>query len=207
MTTVRDRVSILDTALAEITERAARAAERLERLNAQIEVTERRLARGSSDVTADAAEVARETEHITGRRSRRDTIPMPEPVVPEAALEQALRTKPAGLADLSKALGLPVGRVSIMLAKLRRAQQVVNLGTAEAPRWAWIVGDEATTEQLYQAIEAMIAERPMTFAELLAATGSTRIRVSSILVNLQRKGRPIVNLGTERRARWFLAAK
>lgn len=207
MTTVRDRVTALDTAISELTDRAARAAEHLARLDAQIEKSTARLARGTLDGALELS-ATEETKPAAPRaRARRETTAPAPPPSPDAQLEHALRTKPAGLPELARTLDLPVGRVSAMVARLRKADRITNLGTEERPSWTWRVGDETSTEELYASIETMIRFRPMTHGELVEATGARGNRVSGGLVDLQRKGLPVTNLGTERRARWFCAAR
>lgn len=103
-------------------------------------------------------------------------------------------------------LGAPVGRVSPILARLRREGRVYNIGTRLDPRWQTVIGDEAPTAELRAIVVRMVRQRPWTFHELTEATGARRGRLSGVLVALQREGEPLVNLGTERRARWFLAS-
>lgn len=203
--TVRDRVSTLDSTLAELDQRLARLAAKEAELEAKIERTAR-LARG----TLSGDQLPSDEATKPGRtRAKRDAMQTPAPVTesPETQLEDALRTRPSSLVDLAKRLDAPVGRVSAMVGRLRKAGRVMNVGTADAPRWTWVVGPECSTEELYRAVEGLITERPMLFAELLTITGNERGRVSSVLVNLQRKGRPVTNLGTDRRARWYIPAR
>jgi hypothetical protein len=191
-TTVRQTVTALDSALTEMTDRLTRAAERVARLDAQIERSEKRLARGTEPTPMEAP---------APRRAPRETVPPPMPVDP---LEIALAAGPADVATLAKATATSPARVTAALARLRKANRVFNLGSDVAPRWMLVLGDDAPTPALYAAVETMLRERPMTFAELTAATGARRGRLSGVIVQMQRAGRKLANLGTERRARWML---
>lgn len=149
MTTVRDRISVLDTAISEIADRAARAAEHLARLDEKIVKAERRLARGTFQ--GEQLPVAEETVPAHPRaRSKRDTIPTPPP----------------------------------------------------AP-----IGQDAPPAARYAILEDLLSFRPMTNQELLEATGLTTAQISTTLVNMQRRGMHVVNLGDARKARWFLASR
>lgn len=201
-TSVRDRVTALDSAITELTDRAARAAEHLARLDAQIEQSTRRMARGSMDVSADAAEAARIVESKAPA-----PVTLTAPLTTEERLEAALRGKIATLTDLGKSLRLPMKTLAGALEKLRKAGRAANIGSEIEPRWTLIVGDECSADELRVAVSLLISDRPMTFKELLAWTGARRGRISGQIVDLQRTGRPVVNMGTERRARWFLPVK
>lgn len=210
-TTVRDRVTALDSALSEITDRVARAADHLARLDAQIERSTTRLARGTlegasieASPPAPGAPLEPEMTVPGHRRAKRDTLPTPPPVHVPDALESALRAAPASVPELARKLGESPARVNARVARLRKEGHLYNVGTVESPRWFWIVGDDATPAELRAAVHALITDRPMTNAELLAATGARRGRVSGQIVDLQRTGKPVQKLGTERRARWFL---
>lgn len=113
---------------------------------------------------------------------------------------------PITLVGLAKELRESAGRVGDELKKLARAGRVFNVGSDVDPRWIWIVGDDATTEDLAAAVERMIRDRPMTFGELTAATGARRGRLSGVIVQMQRDGKKLRNVGgTERSFRWFLS--
>lgn len=162
MTTVRDRVSVLDSAIAEITDRAARAAEHLASLDEKIERAERRLARGTFQGEEVVSPPAPEETKPARPRAKRGTIttPPPAPAPPIAA------APPKGPlpADHDPALRYPL-------------------------------------------MESLISYRPMSNAELLEATGLTTAQISTTIVNMQRRGLHVVNLGTDRKARWFLAGR
>lgn len=192
--TTRERVTILDTTLSEL-------AERLAKLDARERELEKRLAKGSGDHTEASAlinEFAAEEPTIPGRR---------RPVAGEENAEAVLREHPCSSADLGRALGTSAAETARVVSRLRKAKHLVNVGSIDAPRWSWFVGPECSTDQLYAAIEGLITDRPFTFAELMQVTGNPRGRVTSILANLERKGRKIMRLGTPARQRWFIAKK
>lgn len=159
------------------------------------------LARGTGDVTEKAAVAVKLTgETITSR------------------LEKILRgpKAPISLVELARAASAPSGEVAKELRRMRNAKcptrstddapdarLVYNHGTDFEPEWAWVIGDETPTAELSDAVEKMITRRPYTFAELTAATGARRGRLSGVLVKFQRDGRGIVNEnGTDRQYRW-----
>lgn len=201
--TTKERITHLDETLAELDARIARAAAKLEPLEQKVQ----RLARGTlAGGEAKALPEPEETKPGRRQRAKRDTIPTPAaPSAPLAErLESALRTRPMGIVELARHLRVPVGGVTAALRSLRKSHQLWNLGSEEMPRWVWVVGKKATQDELRTAVTAIIKERPVLFAELLAATGNERGRVSSILVNLQRQGHKVENHGTEARARWYI---
>lgn len=205
MTAIKQTVTALESALAELAERAQRQAAALERVTARAEELEQRLARGTADHTADL--LTAEWSPIPTKVTPAKRAPTPPPAPARdlrAELEAALRARPSSLTELARTLHVPVNHVVIALRGLRKAGRVYNVGTAEAPRWTWVVGDDGPMPELAATVEALIRDRPMTFAELLAATGARRGRVSGVIVALQRGGAAIENRGDPRRARWFL---
>lgn len=66
------------------------------------------------------------------------------------------------------------------------------------------VGDNGSTDELRDAVAALVAEEPRTFQELIAATGARGNRISGVLVKLQLSGAGVVNIGTAQRALWSI---
>ena len=67
------------------------------------------------------------------------------------------------------------------------------------------VEHEPDPRELYAKIEALLRDRPHTLRELLEATGARRNRVSGGITHLKtRYGTALKNLGTARRAQWFI---
>lgn len=146
----------------------------------------------------------------------------------EVAAEARLATKieialrgpdaPMSLVELARKLAVPAGRVQRVLTHLRDtpcptrsvayapdARQIYNHGTSDDPRWAWVIGDLVEAPVLTDAIEAMLRRRPYTFAELLAATGARRGRISGATVEFARSDLPIWTVGgSDRKYRWFI---
>lgn len=182
MTTVRDRVTVLDTALTELTERLQQATQRAERLEQQLADTTRRLARGSvaPPVVVDRGDLA-------------------------ARLERLLRERPQSTAEASQALGVPVAHVANALRALRRERRIYNAGTNTAPLWTWVIGDETETAELMVEVEKLLRLREWPLMELVAATGARHNRISGVIVRLAKAGIPIVNRGNRYRARWTIA--
>lgn len=160
------------------------------------------LARGTGDVTEKAAVAVK--------------ITSAEPLA--SRLETLLRgpRAPITLVELARAANTPAGEVSKELRRMRNAKcptrsiddapdarLVYNHGTDFEPEWSWVIGDQTSTAELSDAVEMMITRRPYTFAELTAATGARRGRLSGVLVKFQRDGRDIANEnGTDRQYRW-----
>lgn len=210
-TASRSTTKSLEETLVALRDRAVETeiAARAERVEAERAL---KLARGTGDVHEKAAAAVR---HARGA---------PAPSLAEK-IEAVLRGPfaPLDLRAIAAAVQEPAGRVGAHLKKLREmpcptrsrddandARQVYNLGTADDPRWIWVVGDETTPEELHAVVKKLVSSRPsgITFAELTAATGARRGRLSGRLVQLQRDGEPIRNVGSDERTyRWFLAPK
>jgi hypothetical protein len=141
VTKTAERISLVDEALRELQERAAKFQERIERI--QLEA-ERRL------------------QDLALR------MPAAEATVPNA---------------------LPRGRAA--------------RGTT--PSTEGPVGDDAPTAILAAEVERLLKIRPRTFAELRELTGGRHTRVAGVLIQMQRDGKPLANIGTARRAIWKLA--
>lgn len=178
MLTDTDTKPTPDDTITEDLDAALSAAERaLAELRAKVA-----LAKGSRNVTAqaDAAVELTLAERITQLLQRRVMSPD----------------------ELASELGAQPEQLTIALRTIRK--RLHNVG-GETPRWFCELGDDATTEAINAAVEALIAERPMTSAELVAATGARGSRVSGAIVKLQRDAsRSIINLGDANRGRWFL---
>lgn len=68
------------------------------------------------------------------------------------------------------------------------------------------VGDDGPTDELMRAVQALLMERPMTFQDILEATGARDNRVKGSITALQREGVRVVDIAPEgtRKARWFI---
>jgi len=160
-----------------------------------------RFARGTGDVTEAAAQAAQAAHAALAAAAR----PANEPTQSlDERVEAALRQGIWSLADLCAAVRAPANPVNAVLKRARGQRKVFNVGTEDRPRWTWIIGDDTETQAVYAQVARLIAERPFEFAELLAATGARRGRVSGAIVDLQKKGRRVINRGTANRAQWFL---
>lgn len=156
-------------------------------------VTRTRLARGSRDVTQQAAQA--------GTRSAEPTV-----VTTEQRIETALRTTSHSPKSLAKVVNASMLEVQSTLAKLSRSKQVYNVGSAEYPIWTWRIGDRTSTEELSRVITRLISERPMTTRELSDATGARFSRTSGVMVEILRgpDSDRAMDLGTKHVGRWFL---
>ena len=87
----------------------------------------------------------------------------------------------------------------------RKLRQVRGTRDLKRPASAgeYHVGDEGPTADLMSVVRLAITEHPLTFQELLDATGARPNRIKGVIMRLQREGVRVVNLGTEQRAVWF----
>lgn len=69
----------------------------------------------------------------------------------------------------------------------------------------YFVGDEGPTPELYAVVETLLRQRPRSFQELLDLTGARPNRIKGVIVQLQRRDQPLINLGSDRQALWFIA--
>lgn len=200
MRTVKQTVTALDNAVAELTERATRATAGLEaklaRLTAEVERTERRLARG----TADLSEASAAAEFAT-----MPTIVTKRPALPNhtVELEAVLRTMPLSVVDAADALGIPVAHAAIAMRALKAVGKVYNVGTNDQPQWTWIIGGEASTTDLMVEVEKLLKlPRAWTLQELVAATGCGHNRISGVRMRLMKAGLRVRNVGNNWRGQW-----
>lgn len=168
------------------------------------ERTLRALARGTNDDISTKAKLA---VTLTD-----DSIPLIKRV------ETALRAKPCTPEQLAKLTGTPLPEVFHLIRRMRNmkcptrnqddadeARLIFNIGTEAEPRFIWVIGDETPTQEVRDIVETLITLKAYTFADLYAATGVRRGRLSGVLVDFQRDGRKIKNEGgTDRRYRWSM---
>lgn len=118
-------------------------------------------------------------------------------------IEALLRARPRSISDLAAELKMPAQRIADAMKPLR--PRLWNAGTDDAPRWFWIVGDDADAATFAAAVEALVRERPVSTGELCAATGTAGSkRVWHALVKLRDKpGTRLVRIGDPKRPTWF----
>lgn len=167
------------------------------------------LARGTGDVTEKARVAAQlDAAQPVVAVPRTRTAPMPAPRRPatnKERVEAALRGQSLNTAQVAKVTGLSIGKSSEGIRQLRADKRITNVGSEDFPKWTLRIGDDTPTSTLRAEVARLIGDQPMTMQELVEATGARTSRVSGVLVDLQRKetGR-ILNLGSERRARWLM---
>ena len=88
-------------------------------------------------------------------------------------------------------------------ARIKRPTQNVIVKPSVGP---YFVGDEGPTEELMDAIQRMLQDRPCRFQEILEATGARDNRIKGVINRLQREGVRIVDVAPEgtRAALWFI---
>lgn len=159
----------------------------------------RRMARGTADVTKQAAAAV---ASVVAPEPARD----PEPDTPEVRIERALHRECLSAKQIAKATGLGPLEVEASLKKLRQGRRVSNIGTPEHPVWAWRVGEDASMPELMASVRRMIAFRPMTTREISDLTGVRLSRAEGAMVEIRRGEDPsrILKMSMGRPARWFL---
>lgn len=170
-----------------------------------------RVARGTGDVTKEAAQATATTvaaAAIPAMIAVTQRIPVAQLHIPrpQTQVERAIRGQSLNVAQISKATGLAAGKVSDRIKQLRQDRRVANTGSEDFPRWTLRIGDSTSTQQLTAEVKRLVIERPMTTQELVEITGARMSRVSGSLIHLQRTEDRLLNLGTARRAKWFLVS-
>ena len=158
----------------------------LETLAAWISTVREQVAALSNELDALAKKVDAKTRQVDSPRQH---------------AERLLRAQIMTPHELAAELGQPLTAVQAMIRELK--DRVYNVGTHRYPRLTWVVGDNASIEELCTAVELLVRERPVTREELRAATGARDNRIGGALRRIQRNGVRVENLGTEIRARWF----
>lgn len=140
-------------------------------------------------------------------RGTGDFAPMRAETQPtlDEQIEQLLRHEILTTTAIAKVLGVPVGKVTEFLKKKR--SQVANLGSPDQARWSWRIGDKATTKEIYDLVERLITDSPMSFREVVSASGVRDGLVQGALIEIRRARTDILNLGTQARGRWFIPAR
>ena len=158
------------------------AAAQISMLQEQLDELKRqlRVARGTADVTREAAQVVTLAQRV----------------------EQLLRQEIMTLDQLARELEVPAGKVVAVLREHKAS--VHNVGSEDRPRWTWKIGDQTPTRELTALVLRLITDQPMTTAELVQATGARASRVGGSIVEIQRSGAKVLDLGTGVRSRWFV---
>ena len=117
----------------------------------------------------------------------------------------AVRDRALETAELLGKLDTSPEKLKDALAELVGAGSIVNIGTEVHPQCFVRVGDETPMADLIAAVRYLITERPHTKAELEAFTGARSTRVHGAIVELKdRKGLPVVNVGSGKFAKWYI---
>ncbi len=104
--------------------------------------------------------------------------------------------------ELEKKVKMARGTARMRKATVPAAPNVI-VKPSHGPHW---VGDEGSTPELMEAIRALITERPLTFQEIIEATGARDNRIKGAITALQRHGARVLDIAPEgtRRAVWFI---
>lgn len=158
---------------------------RIDHLESDLKRLREQLARGTGDVTAQAAAAAA------------PELPLRERV------EVLVRQRPHSVQEIARSLGEPAGPIGDAIKNMK--SNLYNAGSATDPQWFWIVGDDVPATELNAAVDALISTGPRTLVELMAATGARQGRVSGAIVQMRRRADStrVVNLGNDARAKWF----
>lgn len=158
------------------------------------------------DMKKQLAEISARTEILSEverevkapKRAARGTTPSMDAVLkPDAVLREE---------EIAAVTTQDVKKVHSYLLNLAKRGMAYNVGTEHAPAWIRPLGDETSTQELADQVAYIISTRPMSLAELTAATQARANRISGILWRLNRREnkQPAVNVGTQRRAKWFI---
>lgn len=164
-----DDIAAIRRRLEELEQRDTARAERINEL-------ERKLARGTGDVTEKAR--AATAQH------RAPALQKP-PEAPRETLTQAveriLREKPRSTLDIIEATGAAASVVTELRRQLHAARKIYNVGTDDRPQWFWRVGDDAPVAELNEAVATLLRIRPFARQELIEATGAREGRVDGAI--------------------------
>lgn len=162
-----------------------------------------KLARGTGDLAAQAsAAVAVEEAKPTPVRQ----VQTRRRHEPKSEVLRALRGNTFNIAQIAKATGITTGKIADAVKALKADRKVANVGSEDFPLWTARVGDSTSAAELNAEVKRLIQDRPMTTQELIETTGARLARVSGALIALQRTENQLLNLGTPRRAKWFLVS-
>ncbi len=192
---------MIEANLAIVREQAKELEQQIAELESRVQI-----ARGTGDVTTEAAAV------VAQLATPSPAVVAPKPVKQprldlRSSVVVALKRESLTLPQLSKAVGSQTGPVAEVMKALRKENAVFNVGSAEYPIWTYRVGDKTTTTELIKQVRRLISERPMSTKELVLATDARMSRVGGCIVHLQRTEKNLVNMGSPRRARWFLLSE
>ena len=141
-------------------------------------------------------------------RGTQDMAPIQVVAEPAPSMRERIRAallaESLSIAALARALGEPAGPVSDEMRRLRQGRNVANVGSEDFPLWTWRIGDDTDAPMLRAVVAKLISERPMTLRELVEATGARVGRVSGQVVEIQRSGANVMDLGNAVTSRWFL---
>ena len=162
-------------------------------------------------LTARLEALAPTTTEPTPRvRAQGTTPPLTVPDVGEAAplalrIENTLRRGPRTFSEIAADLDdVPEGRLHKAFQSMRRSGKVWNIGDDTQPRWVWRIGDDVDTRVLRAYVELLCRIRPMTWAELVDATGASPNRVKGVCTDLRRRtDDPVRDFGTSTRAVYY----
>ena len=137
-------------------------------------------------------------------RGTREVVPATQPQTLAQRVERELREHIMSLDQLVHKLEAPAGKVAAVLKEHR--PQLHNVGTEDRARWTWKIGDATSTKELRTLVERLIEDQPLTTAELVQATGARAGRVGGAIVEIQRSGANVLDLGIGGKGRWFVVS-
>lgn len=172
----------------------------LEKRLAELEARETRI---EEKVSLSLPKATRRTAAPLAKNNQPIPVVRPEPEAPLLRrIEELLSERILSYHEIVEELGEGNGHLHSAFQAAVRRGQIYNVGDDARPRWSWVPGDAMATPQLNALIERLVRERPMSRADLELATGANPNRISRACTNLKERG--VHNLGSERRALWFL---
>lgn len=152
-------------------------------------------ARGTGDITEQANAAVKLVSKPVKRERQ-----------PKEAVLHVIEGASRNVAHIARETGLNTTKVSEIVKALKQERKIANVGSEDFPQWTARIGDVSSASDLNAEIKRLVSERPMTTQELIETTGARLSRVSGALVALQRGPNQVLNLGSSRRARWFLVS-
>jgi DNA-binding transcriptional regulator GbsR (MarR family) len=198
---IEPNINLISTNLHIVKEQAKELEDMIHQLEDQL-----KHARGTGDVAEQARAAVAAAE---ARPTPVKPVPQPRPqrrLDPKSEVAKVLRGNSFNTAQIAKATGLSIGKSAEALRALKAERKVANVGSEDFPRWTYRIGDETSAQELNAEVKRLIEDRPMTTQELIETTGARLARVSGALIALQRTEKQLLNLGTQRRAKWFLVS-
>lgn len=147
------------------------------------------------------------TVEATARKLTPEELAAQKQAELRARVQEALMEEPLTAAKLAAGLHQSQHTVDTLLQELKSEGKIFNMAMGDlTPMWYWRVGDNTDFPTLILSVKNLIRHSPLARPDLEQITGARLSRVDGAIVELRRTY-DVINLGTERRARWFLRSE